>query len=104
MSEVQQRVQEAIDKLVESGAERGMQVAVYRGGEEVVDAVAEVADPATERRVTPDTPFYNFSIVKGATSTVAHLLAERGLFSYDTPVVEVWPEFGAHDKDTVTVR
>ncbi len=104
MSDAQNQVQEAIDQLVESGTERGMQVAVYRGAELVVDAVAGIADPARGRPVTSDTPFYNFSIGKGATSTVAHVLAERGLFGYDTPVVELWPEFGAHGKYTVTVR
>jgi len=104
MSDVQQQVQQAIDQLVESGDERGIQVAVYRGGDLVVDAVAGVADPATGRPVTSDTVFYNFSIVKGATSTVAHVLAERGLFGYDTPVAERWPEFGACGKQAVTVR
>jgi CubicO group peptidase (beta-lactamase class C family) len=54
--------------------------------------------------VTPDTPFYNFSVGKGAASTIVHVLAERGLFGYDTPVVELWPEFGAHGKQSVTVR
>ena len=104
MSDVRQQVQQAIDQLVESGAERGLQVAVYRHGEQVVDAVAGVADPATGRPVASDTVFYNFSIVKGAASTVAHILAERGLFGYDTPVAELWPEFGAHGKQAVTVR
>src|SRR4051812_29785394 len=52
MSDMQQRVQEAIDQLVESGAERGLQVAVYRHGELVVDAVAGVADSVTGRVVT----------------------------------------------------
>ena len=104
VSSVQKQVQEAIDQLVASGAERGMQVAVYRNGELVVDAVAGVADPATGRAVTNNTPFYNFSICKGAASTVAHMLAERGLFRYDTPVVDLWPEFGAHGKQKVTVR
>jgi CubicO group peptidase (beta-lactamase class C family) len=104
MSEVQQQVQEAIDKLIESGTERGIQVAAWRRGEQVVDAVAGVADPATGRPVTSDAPFYNFSIGKGATATVAHVLAERGLFGYDTPVVALWPEFGAHGKHSVTVR
>jgi CubicO group peptidase (beta-lactamase class C family) len=104
VSQVQKQVQEAIDRLVDSGAERGMQVAAYRNGELVVDAVAGVADPATGRAVTNDTPFYNFSICKGAASTVAHILAERGLFTYDTPVVDLWPEFGAHGKQKVTVR
>src|SRR2546430_106593 len=104
MTDLQKQVQEAIDQLVESGAERGVQVAVYRDGEQVVDAVAGVADPATGRLVTPEAPFYNFSIGKGATATVAHMLAQRGLFGYDTPVVELWPEFGAHGKESVTVR
>ena len=102
--EIQRQVQQAIDDMVDSGAERGMQVAVYRRGELVVDAVAGIADPATGRTVKSDTPFYNFSIVKGAAATLAHMLAERGLFGYDTPVVDVWPEFGAHGKQKVTVR
>jgi CubicO group peptidase (beta-lactamase class C family) len=100
----QQQVQDAIDRLVETGSERGIQVAAYRDGELVVDAVAGVADPATGRLVTSDTPFYNFSIVKGAASTIAHILVERGLFGYDTKVVDLWPEFGAHGKQAVTVR
>jgi CubicO group peptidase (beta-lactamase class C family) len=104
MSELQQQVQKAIDELVASGAERGVQVAVYQDGEQVVDAVAGVADPATDRPVTPGTVFYNYSIGKGATATVAHVLAERGLFGYDTPVAELWPEFGAHGKQAVTLR
>jgi CubicO group peptidase (beta-lactamase class C family) len=104
MSGAQQQVQEAIDQLVEAGIERGMQVAVYRGADLVVDAVTGCADPASGRPVTSDTPFYNFSIGKGTTSAVAHVLAERGLFGYDTPVAELWPEFGVHGKQSVTVR
>jgi CubicO group peptidase (beta-lactamase class C family) len=102
--ELQQQVQEAIDGLVESGTERGLQVAVYREGEQVVDAVAGIADPETGRPVTSGTPFYAYSVGKGATSAVAHVLVERGLFGYDTPVVELWPEFGANGKESATVR
>jgi CubicO group peptidase (beta-lactamase class C family) len=104
MHKLQQQVQETVDQLVESGAERGVQVAVYRDGEQVVDVVAGVADPATGRPVDPGTVFYNFSILKGATATIAHILVERGLFGYDTPVAELWPEFAAHGKQAVTVR
>jgi CubicO group peptidase (beta-lactamase class C family) len=104
MDDLQQQVQKTIDELVTSGAERGIQVAVYRDGEQVVDAVAGVADPESGRPVDAGTVFYNFSIVKGATATVVHRLAERGLFGYDTPVAELWPEFAAHGKGAVTVR
>ncbi|MFB9674109.1 serine hydrolase domain-containing protein [Streptosporangium vulgare] len=101
---MQKRVQEAADKLVESGAERGLQVAAYRHGELVVDVVAGVADPATGRLVTPDTPFWSASTGKGVTSTVAHVLVERGVLGYDTPIAELWPEFGAHGKERATLR
>src|SRR3981081_2978580 len=104
MTNAQKHVQDKIDQLVETGAERGIQVAAYRDGELMVDAVAGLADPTTGRLVTSSTPFYNFSIVKGAASTIAHMLVERGLFGYDTPVVDLWPEFGAHGKRSVTVR
>ena len=104
MSELQQQVQEAIDKLVESGVERGIQVAVYHRGQPVVEAIAGVADPATGRPVRPDTPFYNFSIVKGAAATITHILVDRGVFGYDTPVAKIWPEFGARGKQGVTIR
>ncbi len=104
MDDIQAQIQEATDGLVESGAERGLQVAVYRNGEQVADAVAGIADPETGRPVASDTPIYCYSVGKGATSTVAHVLVERGFFGYDTPVVDLWPEFGAHGKEAATVR
>jgi CubicO group peptidase (beta-lactamase class C family) len=104
MSDVQRRVQETIDELVGSGAERGVQVAVYQHGEQVADAVAGIADPATGRPVASGTPFYTFSMLKGAAATLVHILAERGLFGYDTPVADLWPEFAARGKEKVTVR
>src|SRR5438132_7170670 len=103
-ADAQKQVQTAINQLADSGAERGLQVAVYRGADLVIDAVAGAADPASGRPVTPDTPFYSFSVVKAAASTIVHVLAERGLFGYETPVVQLWPEFGAHGKQSVTVR
>ncbi|MFI5802257.1 serine hydrolase domain-containing protein [Streptomyces sp. NPDC051561] len=107
MSYIQKQLQHAVDELVESGAERGVQVSVYRHGRPLAEVVAGVADPETGREVLPGTPFYNFSIGKGATATVAHVGVERGWFGpagYDTRVVELWPEFGAHGKGEVTLR
>ena len=101
---VQTQVQRAIDDLVDSGAERGLQVAVYQGGEQIVDAVAGVADPASGRLYASETPVYCYSVCKAAASTLVHMLAERGAFGYETRVAEVWPEFAAHGKERVTVR
>ena len=104
MTDLQDRVQQAIDRLIASGAERGLQVAVYQDGELIVDAVAGVADAETGRPVTADTPFFSFSIGKGMASTVVHVLAERGVLDYDLRIVSLWPEFGAHGKQATTVR
>ena len=104
MTDIQYQVQQAIDRLLKSGTERGLQVAAYRNGELVVDAVAGVADSETGRPVTSDTMFFSYSIGKGVASTVVHVLAERGVLDYDTKIAELWPEFGAHGKEGATVR
>ncbi|MGI5154052.1 serine hydrolase domain-containing protein [Microbispora sp. CA-102843] len=104
MKDVQRQVRDVVDQLVESGAERGLQVAVYRHGDLVVDAVAGVADATTGRPVTADTPFHVTSTGKGVASTVVHVLVEKGVLGYDTPIVDLWPEFGVHGKERATVR
>jgi CubicO group peptidase (beta-lactamase class C family) len=101
---LQRQVQTVLDELVASGAETGLQVAVHHRGDRVVDAVAGVADSTTGRPVTPDTPFFSFSAAKGVAALLAHLLVRDGLLGYDTPVAEVWPEFGVRGKETATLR
>ncbi|OLT11386.1 serine hydrolase [Pseudonocardia sp. CNS-139] len=103
MADIQRDVQAVLDELVSSGAERGVQAAVHRGGELLVDAVAGVADPATGRPMTPDTPVFVTSTGKGVTATVVHVLAERGVLDYPTRIADLWPEFAAHGKDRATV-
>ncbi|RIK43699.1 MAG: EstA family serine hydrolase [Chloroflexi bacterium] len=99
-----ERVQHLLDERVASGEEIGLQVAVYIGGEQVVDAWAGVADEATGRKVDGDTLFTSWSTTKGFVATCIHILADRGLLDYDTPVATYWPEFGANGKESVTVR
>lgn len=101
---LQQMVQSVLDELVDTGAETGLQVAVYQHGALVVEAVAGAADSRTGRGVTPETPFFSFSAGKVMTSLIAHLLVKAGAVGYDTPVVDLWPEFGAHGKATATLR
>src|SRR5438046_8307006 len=93
---LQAQVQNAIDEMVESGRERGLQVAVYRHGAQIVDAVAGVADPSTGRKVASETPFYCYSVCKAAASTLVPMLAERGAVGYATTVAELWPECADH--------
>jgi CubicO group peptidase (beta-lactamase class C family) len=103
-ADVQARVQALIDHRVASGDEVGVQVAVVEHGRVVVDAVSGSADPSQGRAVAPDTLFWAASTAKGVASAVAHVLVERGELAYDLRAAEVWPEFGAHGKDRVTLR
>lgn len=104
--DLQTLVQQNLDDLVGSGSETGLQVAVYRKGELIVDAVAGAADLATGRPVTADALFYSASTGKAATATVANVLVDHGLLAYDQPIVELWPEFGAPGggKERATLR
>lgn len=101
---MQKLVQDAIDEQVASGRETGVQVAVYRDGEQIVDAVAGVADPATGRPVESGTVFYTWSMGKAMTSTIVHRLVERGVFGYDTRIASVWPAYAANGKEQTTIR
>lgn len=104
MTDIQQRMRNALDELVDSGTETGLQVAAYRHGELVVDAVAGVADVTTGAPVDSGTLFFSTSTGKALTSTLVHLLVDRGVLTYDTPVVDLWPAFGAHGKAGTTIR
>jgi CubicO group peptidase (beta-lactamase class C family) len=104
MSATQDRIQAFIDELVASGDEAGLQVAAWHRGELVVDAWSGVADVRSGRPVDGDTVFVTFSVSKGVTATIAHLLAERGQLDYDAPIADAWPEFAAHGKGAITAR
>jgi CubicO group peptidase (beta-lactamase class C family) len=93
-----------LNELVGSGAEVGLQIAVVRNGRTVVDAARGVADPRTAAPVDPGTLFWAGSTAKGVAASLAHVLVERGDLTDDMRIAEVWPEFGAHGKDAVTLR
>ncbi|HEX9372127.1 MAG TPA: serine hydrolase domain-containing protein [Roseiflexaceae bacterium] len=104
MADAQARVQALLDDLVARDVERGVQVAAYLDGRQVIDAWAGVADQATGRPVDGDTLFCTFSVIKGVTATAIHLLAERGQLDYDTPVAACWPAFAVSGKGRITPR
>lgn len=67
------------------------------------DRRTSVADRQGKVPWTADTGAMVFSATKGLAATVIHRLVDRGLLSYDAPVAEYWPEFGANGKSEVTV-
>ncbi|KAA1430100.1 MULTISPECIES: lipase LipE [Mycobacteriaceae] len=64
------------------------------------------SDPADAELVpvTVDTPFCVYSTAKAITSTVMHMLAERGAFALDDRVSDYLPDYGRHGKHRTTIR
>ncbi|BCJ52656.1 esterase [Actinoplanes sp. NBRC 14428] len=101
---LQAYVRRQLDALIGAGREVGVQVAAYLDGRLIVNAAAGLADESTGAPVTPDTPFFSYSVGKGLTSTAVHVLAEQGKLDYDRAVAEVWPEYGRFGKQETTIR
>ncbi|MEV6765266.1 serine hydrolase domain-containing protein [Streptomyces sp. NPDC051105] len=97
-------VREAFAANFEQRGEVGAAVCVYRDGRPVVDLWGGVADPDTGRGWERDTLQLVYSATKGATATVAHLLAQRGELDLDAPVAAYWPEFAVNGKAEIPVR
>ncbi len=81
----------------------GAAVCIYHRGEKVVDIWGGTRD---EKGTPwePDTIALSYSTTKGVASTLAHILADRGLFDYDDPVARYWPEFAQAGKEKITIR
>jgi CubicO group peptidase (beta-lactamase class C family) len=82
----------------------GGALSVYVDGEPVVDIWTGWSDRHGEAPWTADTGAMVFSASKGLASTILHRFVDRGLLSWDAPIAQYWPEFGANGKSGITVR
>lgn len=82
----------------------GGALSVYIDGAPVVDVWMGRSDRAGDVPWTADTGAMVFSATKGLAAMVIHRLVDRGLLSYDAPMAEYWPEFGANGKEKITVN
>ncbi|MFJ2749980.1 serine hydrolase domain-containing protein [Streptomyces sp. NPDC087297] len=94
--DLQAELQRVVDGLVASGAESGLQVCAYRDGLPFAEVWAGVPGPGAL--------VHAFSVGKGVTATLVHVLAERGILHHDAPVARYWPAFAAHGKAGITLR
>ncbi len=94
-------VRDVFARNFDEHGEVGAAFAVYLDGEPIVDLTGGTRTdgaPYDERTLQ-----MVFSSTKGATALCAHLLAQRGELDLHAPVIEYWPEFGAHGKGDVPV-
>ena len=83
--------------------ELGVQIAASIDGEIVLDVAAGFADRDRTRAMTRDTLVPVFSCSKPMAGLAIGWLVDQGRLSYDQPVAELWPAFGAEGKGRVTV-
>ena len=82
---------------LQRGWHPGAQLAIYRDGELQLEFRVGDAAGAEDRLLY-------FSATKPLTAVAVLALVARDRLDLDTPIVELWPEFGAGGKDRCTVR
>lgn len=102
-SSLTMRAQSLLQRLFTQGSVTGCQVAVQRGGELILDTSFGELGPLDPRPVSSDTLFNAFSVTKGVTTTLIHMMIEEvqrvsggvSLVTYDTRLTEIWPSFAS---------
>lgn len=97
-------VRAAFERNFREHGEVGASVGAYVDGEQKVDLWGGLADVAAGKAWQQDTVAIVYSVTKGATASLAWLLAQRGELDFDAPVVTYWPEFGGGGKADMPVR
>lgn len=92
---------ELFDRQITAGLHPAAQMVVLKDGQVIFD---RVGGSYNGRPVTPDTPFYSFSVTKAFTGMCVHKLIEEGKVSLDAPVAAYWPAFGRRGKEAITIR
>lgn len=86
------------------GGEIGASVAVYAGGEPVLDLWAGSVDSRHSAPWAEDTLVNIFSTTKGIASALALRLVAEGKLSLERPVADYWPEFEQQGKGAIPVK
>ena len=99
-----ERVREAFERNFADSGEVGASVAVAVHGEVLVDLWAGHVDRERAKAWERDTVVLVYSTTKGVVALAAHMLADRGLLDFETPVADAWPEFAQAGKETLPLR
>jgi len=87
----------------DAGEELGAGFAAIREGETLVNIWGGTTDRAGAKPWTRNTLAPVFSTTKGIASIIVAWCVEQGLLRYEDRVSDLWPEFGAHGKDKLTI-
>ena len=92
-----------VEGVVERWPVPGMAVAVVQDGEIVYAEGFGVRELGKDDPVTPDTLFGIGSMTKSINAMKVATLVDEGLLDWDTPAVEIWPDFQLADPDVSSI-
>jgi len=96
-------VAHAFQASILSGEALGAACTIMRNGETLVDLHGGWKEPSREHPWDGGDITLVYSLTKGLTGMAAAVAVSRGLFAYDEPAADIWPEFASHGKEAVTV-
>ena len=107
-----ERIWEAARHWYRAGMQPAIQLCLRHNGTVVLNRAIGHAwgngpdDPADADRVpvSTSTPFCVYSAAKAISTTVVHMLVERGAFSLDDRVCDYLPSYTGHGKERTTIR
>jgi CubicO group peptidase (beta-lactamase class C family) len=107
-----ERIWDSVRHWYAAGMQPAIQLCLRRNGQVVLNrAIGHAwgngpADPpdAEQIPVTVGTPYCVFSTAKAITTTVVHMLVERGAFCLDDRVCDYLPSYTGHGKERTTIR
>ena len=96
-------VAQAFEASIASGATLGGACTIMQHGEVLVDLRGGWKEASKQSVWGSDDIALVYSLTKGLTGMAAAVAVSRGLFSYEEPVADIWPEFAQHGKGEITV-
>ncbi|MBA2677059.1 MAG: beta-lactamase family protein [Ktedonobacteraceae bacterium] len=99
-----ENVREEFARNFTERGELGGACAMYHKGQKVVDLWGGYRDGRTRVPWTEDTMVIVFSLTKGIAGMTMAVAQGQGMFDYDAPVIQYWPEFAQAGKEDITVR
>jgi CubicO group peptidase (beta-lactamase class C family) len=107
-----ERIWQSVQHWYRAGMHPAIQICLRRNGKVILNRAighgwGNGPDDSTEAEkivVRTDTPFCVYSAAKAISTTVVHMLVERGFFSLDDRVCDYLPSYTSHGKDRTTIR
>jgi CubicO group peptidase (beta-lactamase class C family) len=98
-----ERLRDAFARNFQEHGEVGADLALFVGGELVLELWGGAADPDEGRSWNRETVACVWSASKGVIAAAYTMLIDRGLADFEDKVAKHWPEFGTAGKQDVTI-